>query len=121
MGDDNNGNLERHAKGQARRQTIAARLTQLIKENGVTVAEVARDTNIPRSTLHSWTAGVAPKDFDAASRLAAALGVSLSYLLTGVCERQGVRHGASSDLMVGFHGIAEIKVERIVKKFAKGD
>ena len=106
-----------------KQKSIATRLDKLIKDNGTTIAEVARDTGIPKSTLHSWTAGAAPKDFDAAKRLAEALGVSLSYLLTGQCEREAGATRPSSLEIVGhgFHGIAEIKIERVIKKIIKGE
>ena len=94
------------------------RLSELIRKRGVTVLSLSKETKIPKSTLQDWTTNTVPTDFKAAARLAKALGVSLSFLLTGGDEVS--THNDLSKLYeqdsVLIDGLAESRIVRIVPK-----
>lgn len=89
----------------------------LTEKRGISLLALSRETQIPKSTLHDWCTSSLPTDFKAAARLAKALNVSLSYLLTGeedqyqqVIEQQYERDAVIID------GLAEIKIVSLVPK-----
>lgn len=57
---------------------------RLLKERGITSAQVSRDTGIPKSTLSSWKAGGARSlSSGNMQKIADYFGVSVDYLMTG--------------------------------------
>ena len=37
-------------------------LTKLLKREGLTIEQLAKNTGVPKSTLHNWMNGVSPAD-----------------------------------------------------------
>jgi transcriptional regulator with XRE-family HTH domain len=63
--------------------TISERITYLRKKKGVSQAELARQCQMPQSTLHSYESGARSAEsmqIHTTKRMAAVLGVSLDYL-----------------------------------------
>ena len=63
--------------------SIADRLYKAIEKSEFSASQLAKDCDIPYSTLNGWLFGSIPQDFDAVERLAEHLGVGFEYLLTG--------------------------------------
>jgi transcriptional regulator with XRE-family HTH domain len=62
---------------------FANNLNRLMQEKAMSVRQAAQAAQVSPSTLQAWRAGAHPTDFAAVRRLARALGVSMTYLLTG--------------------------------------
>ena len=58
-------------------------LVQAMSDHQMTVREAAQAAGVAISTVQNWRSGHQPTNFDAVQKLAWALGLSLSYLLTG--------------------------------------
>jgi transcriptional regulator with XRE-family HTH domain len=58
-------------------------LRALMAEKGMKIREAARIAGVSPSTISAWCSGASPESFVGAKALAKALGVSLSFLLTG--------------------------------------
>ena len=93
------------------------RLTELIKKKDISLLALAKETKVPKSSLHDWCTSSVPTDFHAVARLAKFLDVSLSYLLVGEQEQ------TSNDLetiyerdSVLIDGLAEVRIVRIIPK-----
>lgn len=69
--------------------TLAGRLREALDDLGLTVAEAARRTKIPASTLNKVLAGHRPRS-DALEKIHLALDIDLNWLVTGKDEH--VRH-----------------------------
>jgi transcriptional regulator with XRE-family HTH domain len=65
-------------------------LAALMKERGLTLKQVAEMSTVKISVVSDWTAGAAPRDLKAVSRLARALGVSFQSLLLGETDEATV-------------------------------
>ncbi len=59
-------------------------LRKLIREKGLTVASLARNSKVPVQTLHGWLHGVEPKSIRQLKAVADHLGVDLDYLCFGI-------------------------------------
>lgn len=64
--------------------SMADRMSEAMKNKGVSLRFLAKETDIPLSTLSNWLNGAIPSDFDAVARLASKLDLSYSYLTRGV-------------------------------------
>lgn len=109
------------AKGKKNTNAFSTVLVRLMEEHGLTVAATAKVAGVPVSTLGHWRTGHAPTDFMAVRKLAAALGVSMAYLLTGEDEEQvPARALHISDVLTDggdlFEGILEVRIKRLVPK-----
>ena len=99
---------------------FAKLLVTLMEEKQLGVREAARKAGVSPSTIVSWRSGSHPEDYLAVKRLARALGVTLSFLLTG--EEEGSRDVAPSiaevfsDGGMVFDGYARIRIERLIPK-----
>ena len=58
-------------------------LRALMAEKGMKIREAARIAGVSPSTISAWCSGASPESFVGVKALAKALGVSLSFLLTG--------------------------------------
>ncbi len=67
----------------ADKESFSARLDELMQERKMTLRQAEVTCGVPKSTIQDWKSGIAPTDFDGVRKLAAALGVSFSFLLTG--------------------------------------
>lgn len=100
---------------------FAKTLTRLMDERGIGVREASRIAEVAASTIVSWRGGALPEDFQAVKRVARALGVTLSFLLTGEDDsRPGEAPPSVSEVFDSggtlFDGYAKISIERLIPK-----
>ncbi len=112
--------LTRKPSKSEQNEEFNKRLSELIRKRGVTVLSLSKETKIPKSTLQDWTTNTVPTDFKAAARLAKALGVSLSFLLTGEDEHapEDLTNLYERDTVL-IDGLAEIRIVRVIPKTTK--
>ena len=99
-------------------------LVSLMEENQMTVREAARTANVSPSTITAWRSGGRPEDFLAVKKLAKALGVSMSFLLTGEEDRGPSFAGepvsaAFEKGPVIFDGYAEVTIRKLLPRGPK--
>lgn len=98
-------------------------LTHLLEEKQISVREAARIAHVSSSTIVDWKSGTHPTDFLAIRRLSQALGVTLSFLLTGEEEIRTNHPMPVSAVFdpgeVIFDGYALIKIESLLPKRVK--
>lgn len=98
--------------------SFAKRLNQLMSERGMTVRAAAMHAQVATSTVQNWRSGHTPSDFTAVKRLAGALEVSFSFLLTGEEDATtAFRTPAMSEYFsfdeTLFDGYARLTIQRI--------
>ena len=95
-------------------------LKRIMKERGLSAADLSRQAKIPKSTISEWLQGRQPKFDDAILRLAEALRVSAEALLVGSKPEEDIVNkifDTSGDGFVEVHnGIFRIKIEKYVGK-----
>lgn len=64
---------------------------QLMREKGVTAYRVYKETGISQTTLSDWKRGLYTPKQDKLQKIADYFDVSLEYLMTGQCSRNGVK------------------------------
>ncbi len=62
-------------------------LVQVMAERQITVRKAAQFAGVAVSTIQNWRSGHQPTNFEAVQKLATALGLSFTYLLTGSEEQ----------------------------------
>ncbi len=62
-------------------------LKHLMKERKFSFKKLSELSGIPISTLKTWSAGVEPKSFSAARKVARTLGVSVEHLVFGSSDK----------------------------------
>ncbi len=62
-------------------------LKHLMTEKKLTFKKLSELSDVPISTIKTWSAGVEPKSFAAARRVARVLGVSVEYLVFGNADK----------------------------------
>lgn len=60
---------------------LDTQLPLLLKKHHISVAQLARSTNVPAKTLYQWTYGHHPRNFNQVMAIAQFFNVSLEYLL----------------------------------------
>lgn len=99
-------------------------LITLMDEKKITVRKAAEMAGVGASTINSWRSGALPENYKAVKRLANALGVSLSFLLTGEDETRSDQHASVSEVFsedeVLFNGYAKISIQRLIPRSKKG-
>lgn len=93
-------------------------------EKGMTVKEAAHISGASASTIVDWRAGGAATDYVAVKRLAHALGVTLSFLLTGEDDTRPADAAPTvtevfEDGGALFDGYAKITIQRLIPKIHK--
>ena len=96
-------------------------LNSLMAERGIGVREAGRIAGVSPSTITDWRSGALPDDFMAVRRLAKALGVTFSFLLTGEDDArasEGPPNVAEvfEDGGQLFDGYAKITIQRLVPR-----
>lgn len=97
-------------------------LNQLMAEKGIKVREAARIADVGASTISSWRAGAHPMNLLGVRRLAEALGVSFSFLLTGEPDRAETT-GTVANLFEErelFAGYARVTIHELVPRDPRG-
>ena len=92
-------------------ESFEKRLKRLCKENGLTIAELARRSGVPKATLHSWTTGASP-NMQQLKKVSSALSVSLHSLAFG--EPDPHEYGAEK-LQELFEGDIRVTVHKILR------
>lgn len=62
-------------------------LKHLMNEKKLTFKKLSELSGVPISTIKTWSAGVEPKSFAAARKVARVLGVSVEYLVFGATDK----------------------------------
>lgn len=62
-------------------------LKYLMNERGLTFRRLSELSSVPMSTIKTWSAGVEPKSFSAARKVARVLGVSVEHLVFGTTDK----------------------------------
>lgn len=93
-------------------------LKRIMKERGLSAADLSRQAKIPKSTISEWMQGRQPKFDDAILRLAKVLKVSTETLLTGVAPEEDLVKqifDSEGDGFIEVHnGIFRLKIEKYV-------
>lgn len=63
-------------------------LKHLMNEKKLTFKKLSELSGVPISTIKTWSAGVEPKSFSAARKVARILGVSVEYLVFGNADNK---------------------------------
>lgn len=89
-------------------------LKRLLKQRGITLKQLSKETEIKPSTLSGWFNGVSPHNLSEARTCARYLGVSLERLLFD----EDSETQALEDLLTEqvFDGFLKVKIERVIKK-----
>ena len=88
-------------------------LRKLLDDRGLTIAELARKANVPKSNINSWLQGASPS-LDQVDKVARFLGVPIEYLAFGREVRDPVEEFFER---VEIHkGEYEISVKKLVRK-----
>ena len=88
---------------------LATMLKRLVKERGMSLRQLARETKISVSTLSGWSNGLSPRDLTEVRTCAIFFGVSLERLLFD-------EDSAQQSSVTVFEGHLRIKIERIAQK-----
>lgn len=113
--------LQQETVSMVKGDTFAARLSELLKERKLTLNQAASRAGLPKSTIHNWTIGHSPQDFEGLDRLCQVLQTDINYLLLGKAPSpDGVRQVAVNEVFsrdaVLFDGFAHIKVTKLVPR-----
>ena len=105
-----------------RQDTFSNRLIELMDARALTLRELSEACGISTSTLGNWRSGSIPTDFDAVRKMAIKLGVSFSFLMTGledVGRSQPEVIEVFEDGGALFDGYLEVKIKRLVPRSKK--
>jgi transcriptional regulator with XRE-family HTH domain len=91
-----------------------------MQERKMGVRAAAEQAGVAPSVIVSWRSGAYPEDFVAVKRLAKALGVSMSFILTGEEDNGGADHPTVTQVFdsdgILFDGFAKITIERLLPR-----
>lgn len=77
------------------RATPATRLKKMLKERGMTAADLARKLDVSQPTVHAWVTGLHGMRLNNARRVAKVVGVQASWLMFGAdAAAEGTAQGA---------------------------
>ena len=77
------------------RATPATRLKKMLKERGMTAADLARKLDVSQPTVHAWVTGLHGMRLNNARRVAKVVGVQASWLMFGSdASAEGTAQGA---------------------------
>lgn len=94
-------------------------LSKLLKERGMTPAQLSRLSGVPTSTISDYLSGREPKKISHLKRIADVFQVSLDRLLFGVVEDKST---SFDDLLSDgwMSGLFEVKLRKVTRK-SSGD
>lgn len=94
------------------------RLKAILNERKISLRKAAGIAGVSPSVMDSWTSGATPSDMLAVKKLADALGVSFSWLLTGQPDSATTFLSLQEhfDEEPFFNGLARIKIEKLVPR-----
>jgi transcriptional regulator with XRE-family HTH domain len=83
------------------RSTPSTRLKKMLKDNGLTAADLARKLEVSQPTVHAWVTGLHGMRWANARRVAKAVGVTPSWLMFGTdSTAEGTAQGAEELAML---------------------
>ena len=93
---------------------LAAMISSLCKEQGLSLNELSRRSNVPVQTIHNWTAGGKAVNPDQVRKVAIALSTSVHFLLFG--ESDPNDPAPAEVLQEIFSGDVRVTLHRIRRK-----
>lgn len=88
-------------------------LRRLLNERGLSISELARRTNVPKTNLNSWLQGSSPNVVQL-DKVARFFGVSIEYLVFGRKEREPIVDFLEK--IEVYEGEYEVSIRKIVRK-----
>jgi transcriptional regulator with XRE-family HTH domain len=88
-------------------------LKHLIKEEGITISQLSKRTQVPVQTLHNWLNGIEPRSLKQVRKVSEYFEVSLDYLCFGVGKR--TQSGIENYTEEINAGVFEVVLRRIKK------
>ncbi len=97
---------------------LSKTLKILIRQKGITTADLGRAINVPAKTLSEWLGGRAPRDLGAVKRCAEYFDCSLHFLLFGKEDPRNPLEAIlqKSEIHVGLY---EISIKRVITTVLK--
>ena len=93
---------------------ISEILPALLKTKGLSIRQASKATNVPQSTLNSWTQKNAkPTELASLKTLADFLNVSVDYLLWGEKQKTNIDE-LETDILLS--GLFKIRLEKVKEK-----
>lgn len=94
------------------------RFAEVLKEKKISQREAARAAKVSPSVLNGWLQGASPNDFAKVKLLADHLGVSFTWLLTGMDDKHPATMSLEDlfDSEDYFEGHVKIRIERLTPK-----
>lgn len=93
---------------------LSSILESLCKKKGITLAELARRSEVPKQTLHNWTIGRRSINPDQIKRVSQVLETSVHYLLFG--EHDPFESPTEEILKEIFSGDVRVTLHRIERR-----
>lgn len=62
-------------------------LKSLMESKGITLSELAKETSVPKQTIHNWLCGTEPKTLDHVRSVANYFGITIEGLCYGDTEK----------------------------------
>ena len=88
-------------------------LKALLKEEGITIAQLSKKTKVPTQTIHNWLSGMEPRSLKQVRKIADYFEVSIDYLCFGIkTEKTKPFENYSDEINAG---IFEVVLRRIKK------
>ncbi len=69
---------------------LEKQLKALLSKNGITIAQLARETHVPAKTIYGWISGNNPKDFNQVKKIARYFKVTLDSLVFGEIDSREI-------------------------------
>lgn len=92
-------------------------LKDLMESNGVTLSVLARQTKVPKQTIHNWLCGTEPKSLDHVRSVANYFELSIEELCFGESQKNVSKHknpirGHEDEIRAG---VFEVVLRRVKK------
>jgi transcriptional regulator with XRE-family HTH domain len=92
---------------------LAETLRRLLDERGISIAELSRKTEVPKSNINTWLQGASP-NIEQADKVARYFGVTMEYLVFGREVKDSLEEFFER---VEIHkGEYEISVKKLIRK-----
>jgi transcriptional regulator with XRE-family HTH domain len=92
---------------------LAVRLRTLLKERGMTAAELARQSGVPKQVLSLWLGGVEPRKISHLKSVAAVFGMTIDALCFG--EEASLKRNPISAPDEWIEGVFEGRIRRAIQ------
>lgn len=95
---------------------VKQNIAHFIEKSGLTASALARKTNLPKTTIANWLAGVAPRDLNQLKKLADYMNVTIDALTFQDLSNSEIQQiNKMSDLENFFQGDFRISIQRLKK------